>query len=382
MVINKDRIKAGTKLGKKKILFVSHEGSYTGAPLFLAKFLKYLTVERSEYDFAILFTKYGELIELSARDGYKVFFSEKRGYSSSMPVILWRRLVHYYRYLKVIYSYRPSLVYSNTIVNFGEVIIAGLARIPVIVHMHEGMNFSHACRFRLKISSIFAARIIVGSRYVNSVLNSLTGRIGVVVHNGVDLPAAISTKKRLSDTPLVLGVLGTIDSNKGQLVALEAMRISVGKGLSVKLKIAGKIGDERYYAQLRNFVIQNSLDVFVDFVGVVPDVDIFLNSLDVLLVPSFDEAFPTVILEAFSMGTLVVASEVGGIPEMIENEINGFLFESGNAMQLAAILEKIVNDTDVLGRLPFSALNTLREQFDVYKTNSVLARHLDDILLG
>lgn len=375
-------MKAGVKSSQKRILFVSHEASHTGAPLFLLKFLRYLKIEHPEYGFAIFFTKYGELIELSARDGFEVYFSEKRGDASAIPLILWRRFIHYYHYLKIIYSYRPNLVYSNTIVNFGEVILAGLVRTPVIVHMHEGMSFSRTCRFRLRISCFFAKQIIVGSRYVNSVLTSLTGRVGVIVHNGVDFPVAMPAKGKLSAAPLVLGVLGTIDSNKGQLVAVEAIRILVGKGLCTKLKIAGKIGDEGYYAQLCSYVSQNSLDAFVEFVGVIPDVDVFMNSLDLLLVPSFDEAFPTVILEAFSTGTLVVASEVGGIPEMIENEINGFLFEAGNAMMLAAILEQIVNDTDVLGRLPLSALKTLKDKFDIHGANTLLAGHVKEILFG
>ena len=60
----------------KKILFVSHEASITGAPLFLVKLLKYLKVERPEYRIAILFSKKGELVELLTKDDFEVFVSE------------------------------------------------------------------------------------------------------------------------------------------------------------------------------------------------------------------------------------------------------------------------------------------------------------------
>ena len=280
----------------------------------------------------------------------------------------------------MLFAYRPNLVYSNTIANFSEVILAGLVKIPVLLHIHEGRKFCSAHPYRLRISCLFANRIIVGSHYVNSVLNSLTARFGIVVHNGVDSPAEIPVKQKLSGAPLKIGVLGTIDSNKGQLVAMEAMRLLVERGLSAKLKIAGKIGDEGYYAQLCDFVKLNSLDEFVEFVGVVPDADVFLKALDLLIVPSFDEAFPTVILEAFSTGTLVVASEVGGIPEMIENKVNGFLFKAGNSMMLADILEKTIYD-DALERLPRSALKTLREKYEAHMTNYLLAINLDEMLL-
>lgn len=377
--MTEDKLYTKASSPPKKILFVSNEGSITGAPLFLVKLLRHLKDERPEYKIAIFFAKKGELVELLVREGFDVFVSEKRGNLNSKLPKGWSRFLHYFRYLKVLFSYRPNLVYSNTIVNFGEVVLASLVRIPVLLHIHEGKKFSNAYRYRLKISCLFANRIIVGSHYVNSVLNCLTGRFGAVVHNGVDLPNEIPVKRRPSDAPLKIGVLGTIDSNKGQLVAIEALCLLVEKGLSAKLKIAGKVGDDGYYAQLCNFVKLNSLDEFVEFVGVVPDADVFLNSLDLLVVPSFDEAFPTVILEAFSTGTLVAASEIGGIPEMIENKVNGFLFKAGDSMMLADIFEKVIND-DVLEKLPQSALRFLHERFDVRTTNRLLAINLDEML--
>lgn len=365
----------------KKILFVSHEGSKTGAPLFLVKLINYLKFERPDYKIFIFFSKRGEVVELFEQEGFDVFVSEKRGLSNSKLSIVWNRFLHYFRYLRILFFYRPSLVYSNTIVNFGEIILAGLFRIPVLMHMHEGKSISTAYRYRLRISCLFAKRIIVGSHYVNSVLNSLTRRVGIVVYNGVDLPTEFPFKRRQSELPFKMGILGTIDSNKGQLVAIEAMLLMIRRGLRVRLEIAGKVSDVGYYVQLDNFVKHNSLDNVVVFVGVVPDAKVFLNSIDLLLVPSFDEAFPTVILEAFSTGTLIVASKVGGIPEMIEDKVNGFLFKTGDSMMLAEIVEKIIKDKDLIDKVSLSAIKILHEKFDIRTTNSLLAIDLDEMLL-
>ena len=149
----------------------------------------------------------------------------------------------------------------------------------------------------------------------------------------------------------------------------------------MRLEIAGKVSDVGYYVQLDNFVKHNSLDNVVVFVGVVPDAKVFLNSIDLLLVPSFDEAFPTVILEAFSTGTLIVASKVGGIPEMIEDKVNGFLFKTGDSMMLAEIVEKIIKDKDLIDKVSLSAIKILHEKFDIRTTNSLLAIDLDEMLL-
>ena len=378
---SKDRIYTEIPPVHKKILFVSNEASNTGAPLFLVKLVKYLKVERPEYKIAIFFSGNGEWIELLTQNGFDIFVSEKRGDLNYKISKIWVRFVHYFNYLKVLFTYRPDLVYSNTIVNFGEVILAGLVKIPVLLHMHEGKYFSCAYRKKLKISCLFANRIIVGSQYVNSVLKCVTRRSGVVVHNGVDFPIEIQVRRRRSDIPLKIGVLGSIDSNKGQLIALEALHLLVGRGLRAKLEIAGKIGDMEYFTKLVNFVKLKSLEQFVDFVGVVPAVDIFLNSLDLLVVPSFDEAFPSVVLEAFATGTLVVASDVGGIPEMIENKVNGFLFEAGDAVELTDILEEIINNGNALHDIPRSAFKILKERFELRTTNHFLAMTIDELLL-
>lgn len=366
----------------KKILFVSHEGSITGAPLFLVKLVRYLKIERPEYIIAIFFSKTGELVELLKKDGFDIFVSEKYVQSNSKTFKLLNRIKHYFFYIKVLVSFRPNLVYSNTIVNFGEVFLAKLFKASVLLHIHEGKNFCRTFRRRLMISCLLTNRIIVGSHYVNSALNSLTKRLGYVVHNGVNLPTKIPVKHKLSGIPFKIGILGTIDLNKGQLVAMEALRLLVGRGLSTKLHVAGRVVDEGYYAQLCNHIRENTLEEFVEFVGIVPDATVFLNSLDLLVVPSFDEAFPTVILEAFSTGTLVVASDVGGIPEIIQNEVNGLLVKAGDSMMLAEAIEKIIMDDSLLQRLPLSALKTLQEKFDVCTTNRLLTIHLDEILLG
>lgn len=366
----------------KKILFISNEGSLTGAPLFLVRLLKYLKVARPEYKITIFFSGKGELIELLIQDGFEVFVSEKYGNSNSILPRIWIRFVHYLKYLKVLFSYRPDLVYSNTIVNSGEVVLAGLFKTPVLLHMHEGKKFASAYRSKLKISCLFPSRIIVVSHYVNSVLKCLTGRSGVVVHNGVALPTEIPVRRRRCDSPLKIGILASIDSNKGQLVALEAIHLLVKKGLKAKLIIAGKVGEEGYFAQLHDFIKLNSLEEFVNFVGFVSPVDVFMRSLDLLVVPSFDEAFPTVILEAFSLGTMVVASEVGGIPEMIENKVNGFLFKAGDSVELTNILENIIDHDELLDHMSRSAFKKAKERYDLRTTNHFLAMTLDEMLLG
>lgn len=365
---------------RKKILFVSHEASLTGAPIFLIKLLQFISIEKPDYELAIIFSKGGELVDFLIDNGFNVFVSEKRRVGRPKMFVLLDRIFYYFFYIRIARQFRPDLVYSNTIVNFGEVILARLMGVPVIMHMHEGLDFSRACRHRLRMACFFVSRILVGSHYVNKVLYSLTGRTGIVVYNGVDIPEVEPAPRKLNGKYFTIGVLGTVLENKGQLVALKALRFLVERGVAVKLRIAGRVGNDGYYLMLRDFVQVNNLENSVEFVGSVPSVDEFLYSLNLLVVPSFDEAFPTVILEAFSTATFVIASKVGGIPEMIDDGISGLLFDPGDAERLADLIENLVFKVDVLKECPTVALKVLREKFDVVQTNRAIGIHLGEIL--
>lgn len=364
----------------KKILFISNEGSLTGAPIFLVKLVRQLK-ERTNYQILVLFSKPGHLTATLEREGFDVVTSVKSAKYISILQKVLKRITHYLRYAKLLFSYRPDLIYSNTVVNSGEVVLAGLLRIPVILHMHEGQHVANQFRFRLICSCFFADKIIVGSQYVNNVLFEITKRHGQVIYNGVIPPNNTCNEKVKSHKPALLGIIGTINANKGQHVAIEAIRILVEKGIGVRLFVAGVSGDTTYFDKIKNYVNQSSLDDFVKFVGAVPNAESFIRELDVLLVPSFDEALPTVILEAFSAGTPVVASNVGGISEMIENGVSGFLFQAGDSGVLAGCLERIIYNKELLDNITTSAYALVRVKFDVDTTNNKIETCINKILL-
>jgi glycosyltransferase involved in cell wall biosynthesis len=364
----------------KKLLFISNEASFTGAPLFLLQYVRYLREHRANYAIAVFVAKPGELVEILTEEKVQVYLSTKRSVSRSIFIAIWFRFLHYFRYLNVLRRYKPDLIYSNTIVNSGEVILAQLFGISTLLHMHEGRNFARAYRYRLIISTYFAKQIIVGSHYVNSVLHDLTGLLGIVIYNGMKLHNKPIKKIRIKTIKLDIGVLGTIDQNKGQIVAIKAMKLLIAKGYDISLRIAGQVVDEIYNEQLHSYIEQNNLDHCVKFLGKVPSSNDFLDSLDILLVPSYDEALPTVILEAFLSGSVVIASNVGGIPEIIDHLQNGMLVTAGDIAMLANSIEEIYLDEHLKLKLQAGAHAKLRLNFDADTTNANLVTHLDRIL--
>jgi glycosyltransferase involved in cell wall biosynthesis len=137
------------------------------------------------------------------------------------------------------------------------------------------------------------------------------------------------------DGPLRIGFLGRLEPAKGIDVLLATSEFLPRAGWS--LDIAG-VGLPEYDRELRGrFASQN-----VRFLGHV-DAPTFLRSIDVLVLPSrSNEALPMVIAEAYASGVPMIATRVGGVPEIIEEGRTGFLVSSDSSHELAAVLERVV----------------------------------------
>ena len=132
-------------------------------------------------------------------------------------------------------------------------------------------------------------------------------------------------------------------------------RLAPGKGLVFLIKCLSKInhfeftltivGDGIMKEDLIQLVKKHNLIDKIKFKGYIHFSENLLNeysSHDIFIMPSFSEGLPQVVFEAMSRGIVVVATNVGGIPDQIQNKVNGFLFEPGEENQLLKILNEIV----------------------------------------
>lgn len=131
-------------------------------------------------------------------------------------------------------------------------------------------------------------------------------------------------------------------------------RLAYGKGLEFLIKSLAKIKDFKFKltiigdgvlkGELMALVSFYKLSKMVDFRGHIYFGKELLNeysSHDILILPSFSEGFPQVVIEAMARGTLVVATRVGGIPDLIQDGITGFLFNPGDEIEFLRIISKI-----------------------------------------
>ncbi len=142
--------------------------------------------------------------------------------------------------------------------------------------------------------------------------------------------------------------VGAIQEPKGIFTLLEALNILKEQNMNLPLVVAGS-GPELEKAQQ----ISRESSLNVSFLGKVPheNIPILMAKANLFILPSFEESFATVYLEAMASGTPCVGTNTGGTPEIIDHEENGYLIEPGNAQMLAHLLKKIFGSSDYKQRL-------------------------------
>ncbi len=155
---------------------------------------------------------------------------------------------------------------------------------------------------------------------------------------------ATELKKRhgISADQRVVGVIGRLSPEKGQLVFLKAMKKAI-RGCP-KL-IALLIGEGQDQAMLKDYCTENGLSEHVVFPGYQENIHDYYQIIDLLVLPSLSEGLPNTVLEAMSFGIPVLATSVGGVPEVIGNE-NGVLVRPNDSEALSdAMIELLGDDT-------------------------------------
>ena len=112
------------------------------------------------------------------------------------------------------------------------------------------------------------------------------------------------------------------------------------------------------------------------------DVTEWLGAIDIFVLPSLSEALSNSLMEAMACGCAVLASAVGGNPELVSDGNNGLLFQAGNAAELADRLERLIVDEDLRKRFSNEAPKRIRQCFSVETSVRRMEEIYDEVLKG
>ena len=143
--------------------------------------------------------------------------------------------------------------------------------------------------------------------------------------------------------------VGEIKKRKGLHILLKALAILKQKGYDGKLHVIGGFKEINYEAEINRLVDSLNLSNSIVFCGWKNQKEIieYIENIPVFVLPSFQETLPLSIAEAMCRGKIVVATDICGIPEMIEDGKSGYLFPPGNHTALSDILEKLFSNRNL-----------------------------------
>ena len=194
----------------------------------------------------------------------------------------------------------------------------------------------------------------------------------VVVHCGVD-PTLLRPRPPRTAGPFTIVCVGTLHGVKGQRHLVEACRLLAAGGLDLRCHLVGSGPDE---AALRAQVAAAGLEgrVLLDGRRTIEQVTALLQRADALAAPSVPtaegkrEGIPTVLMEAMSSAVPVVASDLSGIPELVEDGRSGLLVPPGDTRALADALRRLADDPALAARLARAGRAVVEADFDVHRS--------------
>jgi len=195
-----------------------------------------------------------------------------------------------------------------------------------------------------------------------------------VVHCGLEQAFHNVPAVAVPSAPRLVCV-GRLCEQKGQLLLLEAARILAARGVAFEIVLAG---DGEMREQIEALIAQYQLQAQVRITGWISSDQVRAEILAAraMVLPSFAEGLPVVIMEAMALRRPVLTTYVAGIPELVRQGENGWLFPAGDVDELAAALaDCLAQPADVLQRMGEAAYQRVLERHDI-DTEATKLAHL------
>jgi len=265
------------------------------------------------------------------------------------------------------------------------VFAAWLTRCPAVFHLHlilrRKAELVLARFLARRVSRVVACSQAAAAPFVD------VAHVKVIYNSFLPLRGGEPPKAAEGQTKFTLGMVGRITESKGCHLLLNALSLlRPDLKAAIRLIVAGAPAPDSpqdcdYAARLRADAIRNGLADSISWTGYQHDVAGCYSLMHALVHPATDEALGLVILEALQHGIPVIASNSGGIPEVVRDGFNGLLFLPGDACALARAIERFVEDESLRRRLQAGARRGLDEQFRIASFQQAIRRVVTELSL-
>jgi glycosyltransferase involved in cell wall biosynthesis len=280
------------------------------------------------------------------------------------------------------HMYRAEVIGTRAALLLGE---QGCKRPAVISTVHSSRIRCVDDRVALRQLTPLMDRLIAVSRAIEQKIRE-EGRFGApvsLIYNGVDLQrynhqqpcCTLHDDYRIPESSPIVGVVARLEAEKGHRTLVDAWPVVLAAHPEAWLLIVGE-GSERnsLEAQAASLGISEK----VVFTGRREDVPAVTAALDVAVLPSYREAQGLSVLEAMALSRPVVASNVGGIPEMIEDGVTGLLVPPGDCEALGAAIVRLLSDHPLADMIAKRGHDMVHDRFCIELMTSQIENLYDE----
>ncbi|MFA5157729.1 MAG: glycosyltransferase family 4 protein [Patescibacteria group bacterium] len=265
---------------------------------------------------------------------------------------------------------------------------------PIIIHAH-GPRAASFCRYALQAKErfVYTEHIWNSDYHLKSPLNSwlqknglraiskradiifavsnsvkkflvevfkLNGKDVVVIPNAIEIETEPKKASRAEDK-LLIGTIGSLNKQKGHIYLIQAIERVVKSLPKTRLEI---VGDGPEKEKIQREIKKLGLESRVQLLGKIDKPKRLLKNWDIFVLPSLSETFGLVVLEAFESKVPVIATKVGGLPELITNNDNGILVPPADPDKLSKAILYLLVEKKVRNGLAEEAYKLLKEKYD------------------
>lgn len=259
--------------------------------------------------------------------------------------------------------------------------IAKLFNKKVITNIHP-LNFINFYNHSSRLIKILVRNLLNNSDLILVLSESIKIKLSQicknnnisVLYNPVTIPTLDNCKKNENIINVI--TLGLLGKNKGTYDIIKAAKFINNAKVIINLYGDGNI------EEFKKIINDNNLQEKVFVKGWISGKEKYevLESADVLILPSYSEGLPMSVLEAAAHGLPVISTPVGGIPDAVEDGVNGFLIQPGDYKALAEKIDLLANDKDLREKMGRESYKIAKEKFDIQIITKQLQGLYDSLL--
>lgn len=261
---------------------------------------------------------------------------------------------------------RPAIIHTRNQSGLDALLPAWLARVPCRIHGEHGWDIDNIDGKKLKPALLRRLHTPLVDGYITvsrHLANYLVNEVGIdtrritQIYNGVDTEKFYPVENKASDLlppcfqipdRVIIGTVGRIQAVKDQATLIKTFATLLAKypDLRSNLRLI-IVGDGPLLTDLRQLASNLLLADLIWFAGAQENIPDWLRLMDLFVLPSLNEGISNTLLEAMASGIPVIATHVGGNPELVEAGRNGEFFSCGDQSTLLTLLNRYVRDREL-----------------------------------